>query len=87
MAKPRKPPHVEPEPEEAPPEAKPSLGSRLAKAALRAFFRPKRLLLLALIPVVGALGPVVYRNWPDLSQDPVYRLKAADIRITPPPRP
>ncbi len=86
MGKPRKPKHVEPEPEELPP-PKPSAFARAGKAFIKTFFRPKRLLLLALIPVFGAMAPVVWKNWPDLDKREVYRLKAADVRITAPPRP
>ncbi|MDQ3330600.1 MAG: hypothetical protein M3552_08100 [Planctomycetota bacterium] len=86
MGKPRKPVYVEPEPEEAPP-PKPSILAKAGKATLRTFFRPKRLLLLALIPVFCAVAPVVWKNWPDLDSREVYRLKAADVHITPPPRP
>lgn len=84
MGKTRKVHHVEEE-EEAPPE--PSALARFGRVILKLVFRPKRLLLLALIPVVGVVAPVAWRNRPKLDESPVYRLEVADIRITPPPRP
>jgi hypothetical protein len=85
MAKSRKPAPAEPEPEEAPP--KPTLAAKAGKAVLKTFFRPKRLLLFALIPIFGAIAPLVWKNWPDLDERDVYRVKAAEIRITAAPRP
>ena len=85
MAKPRKSP--EPEPDEAPPVEVPSLANRFGRFVLKHIFRPKRLLLLALLPIVGSIAPLIWRNWPDLDERPVYRLDVGDIRITPPPRP
>jgi hypothetical protein len=84
MGSPRKPPHVEPE-EDAPPP--PTARERLGKAVLKAVFRPKRLMLLALIPVLGVVAPIVWRHRPQLGENPVYRLKAADIHVTEPPQP
>ena len=84
MGKPRKSP--QPAPDE-PPEEVPSRWAPVGRALLKAFFRPKRLLLLALFPVAGVLAPIVYRSWPDLDENSVYRVRAADIRITPAPRP
>ena len=86
MARSRKS-RVEPEDEDAPVETPPSLAARGGRYLLKTIFRPKRLLLLALIPIVGALAPLVWRHWPDLDEQSLYRLEAADIRITPPPRP
>jgi hypothetical protein len=86
MAQRRRRSNPEPDPQEFL-EAKPSVFVRLGRALLKTFFRPKRLLLLALIPTVAAVSPALYRAWPDLNESPVYRLKASEIRITPPPRP
>ncbi len=86
MGKPRKPAPVEPEEDDAPP-PKPSLAARAGKSLLKTFFRPKRLLLLALIPVLGAFAPIAWRNWPALEERETYRLTAADIHINEPPRP
>jgi hypothetical protein len=82
MAAPHKP-HAEPE-EEPPP---PSALARFGKAILKTVFRPKRLLLLALIPVVGTVAPLVWRNRPQLGENPIYRLRAGAIHVTPPPAP
>lgn len=87
MGKPRKPKPVEPEPVELPPEEKPSLSARFGRAILKTFFRPKRLLALALIPILGILSPVIWRHWPDLDANPAYRVQADDVRIPVPPRP
>lgn len=87
MGKSRKPRDVEPEPLETPPDEKPSLASRIGRSILKTFFRPKRLLLLALIPILGAISPVIWRYWPDLNENPIYRVHAEAIDITPPPRP
>jgi hypothetical protein len=84
MAKPRKP---APEAEDVAPPPKPSLTARAGKSVLKTVFRPKRLLLLALLPVLGAMAPLVWRNWPSLEQQETYRLTAADIHVTAPPRP
>ena len=54
---------------------------------MRALFRPRRLLLLALIPVAVVATPFVKKHWPQPSVNPVYLFRAAEIRITPPPRP
>ena len=86
MGKPRKPRHVEPEEEQVPP-PEPSALERSGKSILKAVFRPKRLLLLALIPIVGTVAPIVWRNRPKVTENPVYLFKAGDIRITEPPRP
>lgn len=86
MGKSRKPAPVEPEEDEVPP-AKPSVAARAGKALLKTFFRPKRLLLLALIPVLGAIAPIAWRNWPTLEERDTYRLTAADIHVTEPRHP
>ena len=85
MAKSRKP-APEPEEDDAPP-PKPSVATRAGKTVLKSVFRPKRLLLLALIPILGAIAPIVWRNWPSLDERETYRLTAADIHVTEPPRP
>lgn len=84
MGKTRRVHHFEEE-EEAPPE--PTALARFGRVVLKILFRPKRLLLLALIPVMGVVAPIAWRNRPELDANPVYRLKARDIHITPPPRP
>lgn len=74
---------VEREPELPPEKSDDGFG----RFVLRALFRPKRLLLLALIPVAVVVAPVLRRNWPEVETNPVYRLQASDIHVTPPPRP
>ncbi len=84
MGKPRKTAAAEPL-HDAPPPAPPSAMRRLARRVLKAVFRPERLAMLALLPVVGVIAPIVWRHWPNLDESPTYRLKASDVRITPPP--
>lgn len=81
-SKPRKP-RPQRESETAPRQATAGLGRRV----LRALFRPRRLLLLALIPAAVVVAPVIQRHWPQIEANPVYRFPASEIRITPPPRP
>lgn len=52
---------------------------------LRAVFRPKPLMLAAMIVCAAILWPIVKANLPDLSQQPEYRLTASQIVINQPP--
>lgn len=82
MSKTRKVHYIEVEEDDTPPE--PTALARFGKVLLKILFRPRRLLLLALIPVIGVIAPIAWRNRPNLDENPIYRFKAADIRITPP---
>src|SRR5690349_6413869 len=84
MGKPKKTTPPEPTPEVPSPNP-PSAAKRLGRCVMKAVFRPERLAVLALLPVIGVVAPIVWRHWPDLDESPTYRLKVSEIRITPPP--
>ncbi|MFN7145641.1 MAG: cell division protein FtsQ/DivIB [Myxococcota bacterium] len=80
-SKPRNSHHViEEDEDDLPPP--PSAFARLGKKVLKAVFRPKRLLLLALIPILGTAAPVVWRHRPQIKENPIYRFTAAEIHIS-----
>ena len=59
----------------------------LRETLLAAIFRPQRLMLLALLPAVAVLVPVLWKQWPSPTASPAYRLTAGEIVLSPPPPP
>ena len=75
----------EPAPEPPPEEPAPPAGPTWRERAIGAVFRPRRLLVLGLVPLTAVLVPFVYRMLPDLSQRDAWRLTAEDLTFTPAP--
>ena len=73
-------------PAEAPPaEPAPPPGPTVRERVIGAVFRPRRLLVLGLVPLAAVLVPFAYRMLPDLARRDAWRLTADALTLTPAP--